>query len=85
MNKCQVQRMHGAVPSLPQYAFMAWCSVKEKSTGITLPLPLHFWGVRFLDNVCGGDIQKHYIYLFIIFCSFFYLHLGMHSYGINRH
>jgi hypothetical protein len=21
--------MRGAIPSLPQYAFMAWCSVKE--------------------------------------------------------
>jgi hypothetical protein len=23
-------RMHGVIPPLPQYAFMAWCSVKEK-------------------------------------------------------
>jgi len=22
--------MSGAIPSLPQYAFMAWCSVKKK-------------------------------------------------------
>jgi hypothetical protein len=29
--------MLGAIHPLPQYAFMAWCSVK--STGITLPLP----------------------------------------------
>jgi hypothetical protein len=27
--------MSGAIPSLPQYAFMAWCSVK-RSTGTTL-------------------------------------------------
>jgi len=27
------QRMRGAIPLLPQYAFMAWCSVK-KSRGI---------------------------------------------------
>jgi hypothetical protein len=33
--------MHGAVPPLPQYAFMVWCSVK-KSTGTTLPLPFTF-------------------------------------------
>jgi hypothetical protein len=32
-------RMLGAIPSLPQYALMAWCSVKKKSTGATLPLP----------------------------------------------
>jgi hypothetical protein len=31
--------MGGAIPPLPQYAFMACCSVKEKSTGTTLPLP----------------------------------------------
>jgi hypothetical protein len=31
--------MNGAIPPLPQYAFMAW-SVKKKSTGTTLPLPL---------------------------------------------
>jgi hypothetical protein len=31
--------MGGALPPLPQYAFMAWCSVRE-STGTTLPLAL---------------------------------------------
>jgi hypothetical protein len=31
--------MEGAVSPFPQYAFMAWCSVK-KCTGTTLPLPL---------------------------------------------
>jgi hypothetical protein len=31
--------MCGAVPSLPQYFFMAWCLVK-KITETTLPLPL---------------------------------------------
>jgi hypothetical protein len=29
--------MNGAIPPLPQYAFMAWCSVK-RSTGTTLPM-----------------------------------------------
>jgi len=23
-------KMHGAIPPLPQYALMAWCSVKKK-------------------------------------------------------
>jgi Na+-transporting methylmalonyl-CoA/oxaloacetate decarboxylase gamma subunit len=27
---CRGQRMSGAVPPLPQYAFMAWCSVKAQ-------------------------------------------------------
>jgi hypothetical protein len=31
--------MSGAIPPLPQYAFMAWCSV-TKNTGTSLPLPL---------------------------------------------
>jgi hypothetical protein len=31
--------MHGAIPPLPQHAFMARCSVKIKCTGTTLPLP----------------------------------------------
>jgi len=25
--------MHGAIPPLPQYAFMAWCSVKKTAQG----------------------------------------------------
>jgi hypothetical protein len=33
--------MRGAIPPLPQYAFMAWCSI-GKSTGTTLPLPSTF-------------------------------------------
>jgi len=28
-------RMHGAVPPLPQYAFIAWCSIKSREA--TLP------------------------------------------------
>jgi hypothetical protein len=32
-------RIRGSIPALPQYAFMAWCSVK-KSTETTLPYPI---------------------------------------------
>jgi hypothetical protein len=42
-------RMRGAIPPLPQYAFMAWCSVK--STGTTLPLPLLFHLCVFFHNL----------------------------------
>jgi hypothetical protein len=28
--QCRGQRMRGAVPALPQYVFMAWCSVKQR-------------------------------------------------------
>jgi len=31
--------MRGDVPSLPQYAFMAWCSVKDRDNFTFLPLP----------------------------------------------
>jgi hypothetical protein len=33
--------MRGVILPLPQYAFMAWCSVK-KNTGTNLPLPNRF-------------------------------------------
>jgi hypothetical protein len=36
-------RVGGAVPPLPQYAFMAWCSVRG-STGTTVPFTLHTLG-----------------------------------------
>jgi hypothetical protein len=37
--------MSGAIPPLPQYAFMAWCSVK--SIGTTLPLPSLDYTMKF--------------------------------------
>jgi len=39
-------RMRGTKPPLPQYAFMAWCSVK-KSAGATLSLPYLLWKPKF--------------------------------------
>jgi hypothetical protein len=39
--------MGGAVPPLPQYAFMAWCSVRA-SRGTTL---LYFLSLRFYSSV----------------------------------
>jgi len=32
-----MSRMSGAIPPLPQYASMAWCSVKSKGTTLSLP------------------------------------------------
>jgi len=37
--------MSGAIPPLPRYAFIAWCSVK-KSKGTTLPLSLPLQTIR---------------------------------------
>jgi hypothetical protein len=38
---CRGQRMSGTILLLPQYAFMAWCWLKN--TGTTLPLPRTLW------------------------------------------
>jgi len=43
--------MSGAIPSLPQYAFMAWCSVKEKSTVTTLQCYSHSQWVGAFENI----------------------------------
>jgi hypothetical protein len=46
-------KVHGAVPPLIQYAFMAWCSVKMKAQGQLLPLPftvVYFQKVVSLEN-----------------------------------
>jgi hypothetical protein len=47
--------MGGAVPPLPQYAFMAWCSVMG-STGTTLPfanciIPLIIIIAAFIETI----------------------------------
>jgi hypothetical protein len=34
--------MSGAITPLPQYAFMAWCSVKKEAQGELYLLPLPF-------------------------------------------
>jgi hypothetical protein len=36
-------RMHGAIPPLPQYPFVASCSVKAQRQLYLLPSPLHFY------------------------------------------
>jgi hypothetical protein len=36
---CRGQRMSGAIPPHPQYAFMAWCLVKHRDNFTFLPLP----------------------------------------------
>jgi hypothetical protein len=41
--------MSGSIPPFPQYTFMAWCSVKKKGTGATLPLPFY--------RLCGPNMS----------------------------
>jgi len=47
--------MSGAIPPHPQYAFMAWYSVK--SAGTTLPLPFNFYSIARSGN---GAAQGSY-------------------------
>jgi hypothetical protein len=41
--------MRGAISPLPQYAFMAWCSVKSRTT-LALPLSLEWFVGRMIVN-----------------------------------
>jgi hypothetical protein len=45
--------VHGAVPPLPQYAFMAWCSVKAQTCALSYKII-----TAFSDNVtkCCDDL-----------------------------
>jgi hypothetical protein len=45
-------RMRGAIPLLPQYAFMAWCSVKKRSTGTPLTYKYSAHPKNFLNKIC---------------------------------
>jgi hypothetical protein len=57
--------MSGAIPSFPQYAFMAWCSVK--STGTVLPLPFILLSYRSAFMYYLSMLQiKHVIYHSVI-------------------
>jgi len=47
-------RSRGAIIPLPQYAFMAWCSVK-KNTGITLHFTLYLLLVTPKEQVSSRD------------------------------
>jgi hypothetical protein len=59
--------MRGTIIQLPQYAFMAWCSVKKK-TGTNLPLPLPYSTLYFINLL----IKTLYLVmkLFVILCFF---------------
>jgi hypothetical protein len=43
--------MSGAIPPLPQYAFMAWCLAKAQGQLYLLPLPYH------RVQTCSGPTQ----------------------------
>jgi hypothetical protein len=50
--------MSGAIPPFPQYASMAWCSVK--STGLTLPLKHPVAYVPDTRSVAPDDGNHHF-------------------------
>jgi len=47
--------MSGAIPPLPQYAFMMWCSVKAQGQLYLLPLPLRNICIIRSSNQGGRD------------------------------
>jgi hypothetical protein len=53
--------MSVAIPPLPQYAFMAWCSVKE-STGTTFTSYAH-------ENISKTENQLVLLEYFVFFSS----------------
>jgi hypothetical protein len=57
--------MSGAIPPLPQYAFMAWCSFKAQRQIHFLPLPFAFHSLKRWMN----DVGLFVSILFIFSCS----------------
>jgi len=49
--------MSGVIPPLPQYAFMAWCSVKKKH-GDNFTFTLLFWIAKFHDSGSTKTVNK---------------------------
>jgi hypothetical protein len=61
--------MCGAIPPLPQYVFMAWCSVKAKGT--TLPLHLDKRILLVIYPMClGYRPQVKHLY-FVYYCVYY--------------
>jgi hypothetical protein len=50
--KCRGQRMHWAIPPLPQYVFMAWCLVKHRENFTFLTLLLFYTVNSQCSSVC---------------------------------
>jgi hypothetical protein len=50
--------MRRAMPPLPQYAFMVWCSVK-KGTGTSLTLPFTVYTFHIFEN-CGDFLSVQF-------------------------
>jgi hypothetical protein len=46
-----MSRMCGSIPPLPQYAFMVWCSVKEKKAQGQLYLYLLPYSKNFIQHI----------------------------------
>jgi hypothetical protein len=55
--------MHGAIPPLPEYAFMAWCSVKGQGQFYLFTLPKILQMLRERSQLRGQrvyvDIEKY--------------------------
>jgi hypothetical protein len=61
--------MSGAIPPLPQYAFMEWCSLKKGRELYQNILYLRGTGVRILVKGCRDTLRSVYT-RFVIFLAF---------------
>jgi hypothetical protein len=73
-SKCRGQRMHGTKPPLPQYVFVAWCSVK--STGTTLPFTFTCLDIRICAFPFSGRRNG-------VLCRVFQIKIGIININMN--
>jgi hypothetical protein len=52
--------MRGAIPSLPQYAFMAWCSVTRKEFHPTSIIVTDAFVLFRIENVCDDSAVSYF-------------------------
>jgi hypothetical protein len=85
--------MSEAVPSLPQYAFMAWCSVEENQRdnftftfNFTLPLPSFFSPPKLLLYTTTKLIRRcRDILTTSVFCTVFqWINISTYRYSVTE-
>jgi hypothetical protein len=87
-------RIHGAIPPLPQYAFMAWCSVRHRKN-FTFTLYISVLHPSVLPNrlrscsIVSSNDTPHYVFFSVLFTYSFLGQLSLcdisqHTY-LRRH
>jgi hypothetical protein len=63
-------RMRGAIPALPQYAFMAWCLAKKYRDAFTLPLFQLLWAeYKNSDSQLRNAASKYCYSMLVLFLN----------------